>query len=74
VLFNWLLAAPGVNRVPRSAPSIPGVNGRMDPSMGPLDTREIMGGVTRQLGTHGFVRVEGVLVTADLVEGLRLQA
>jgi hypothetical protein len=60
VLFNWFLAAPGVGRAPRSAPSIPGVNVRMDPALAPLDTREVMVGVNRQLGAKGSVRVEGI--------------
>lgn len=60
VLFNWFLAAPGVGRTPRSSPSIPGVNLRVDPALGPLDTREAIAGVTRQLGRSGYVRVEGV--------------
>ena len=59
-LFTWFLAPPGVNRATRSAPSIPGVNVRVDPALGPLDTREFMAGVTRQLGRRGSVRVEAV--------------
>jgi len=60
ILFDWFLASPGVKRPTRSAPSIPGVNVRMDPALGPLDTREIMGGVTRQLGRRGSIRLEGL--------------
>ncbi|HEY3384261.1 MAG TPA: TonB-dependent receptor [Vicinamibacterales bacterium] len=59
-LFAWFLASPGVGRATRSAPSIPSVNVRMDPDVGPLDTREAMVGVSRQLGRRGFVRVEGM--------------
>jgi outer membrane receptor for ferrienterochelin and colicin len=60
VLFNWFLAPPGVNRATRSAPSTPGVNVRVDDALAPLDTREVMVGVNRQLGTKGSVRVEGI--------------
>jgi hypothetical protein len=59
-LFTWFLAPPGVNRATRSAPSTPGVNVRMDQALAPLDTREVMVGVNRQLGTKGSVRVEGI--------------
>lgn len=60
VLFNWFLAPPGVNRATRGAPTTPGVNVRMDPALAPLDTREVMVGVSRQLGTKGSVRADGI--------------
>ena len=62
-LFTWFLAPPGVGRATRSAPSIPSVNVQMDETLGPLDTREVMAGATRQLGRRGFVRAEAVYRT-----------
>ncbi len=59
-LFAWFLAPPGVNRATRSAPTTPGVNVRMDQALAPLDTREVLVGVSRQLGTKGSVRAEGI--------------
>jgi len=46
ILFDWFLGGQGVKRATRSSPSIPGVNVLMDPGLGPLDTREIMGALT----------------------------
>jgi len=59
-LFDWFLAAPGTSRATRSAPVIPGVNVQMAPALGPLDTREIMAGVTRRLGARGSIRIDGI--------------
>ena len=59
-LFGWFNANQGVKRTTRSTPSIPGVNISMDPAFAPLDTWELMAGVTRQLGARGFLRVEAI--------------
>jgi hypothetical protein len=59
ILFNWFLT-PGAVRTPRSTPTIPGVNVRMDAALGPLDAREIMVGVARRLGSRGSARVDGI--------------
>ena len=58
-VFNWFLA-PGTARVPRSAPVVPGVNVRMDGSLGPLHANELALGLSRRLGARGSVRADGI--------------
>jgi hypothetical protein len=59
-LFTWFQANGGTTRTTRSAPTIPGLTVRMDPALGPLDTHELLAGVSRQLGSRGALRVDGV--------------
>ena len=59
-LFTWFQANGGTTRVTRSAPTIPGLTIKMDPALGPLDAQELLAGVSRQFGSRGAVRVDGV--------------
>jgi outer membrane receptor for ferrienterochelin and colicin len=59
-LFGWFNANGGTNRTTRGAPSIPGLNVRINENLKSPNSREITLGVTRRLGSRGAVRVDGI--------------
>jgi hypothetical protein len=59
-LFDWFNGNGGTNRPTRGAPSIPGLNTRIDSTLKSPNSREITFGVTRRLGNRGAVRLDGV--------------
>jgi hypothetical protein len=59
-LWSWFNSNGGTNRTPRGAPSIPGLNTRIDESLKSPNAREITAGVTKRLGNRGSVRVDGI--------------
>lgn len=58
-LFNWFFANGGTNRSTTFA-QIPGVNTRVDGNLVSPSVHEVMGGVTRQVGARGSVRVDAL--------------
>jgi hypothetical protein len=58
-LFDWFQANGGTSR-PTLSLILPGVNTRIDGTLASPNVKEVMGGVTRQLGTRGMVRVDGL--------------
>lgn len=58
-LWSWFNANGGTNR-PVVFVEIPGVNARIGDSLQSPSVREVTTGVTRQLGTRGMVRVDGI--------------
>ena len=59
-LWNWFNGNGGTNRTPRGAPTIPGLNTRIDSSLKSPNSREITLGLSRRLGNRGAVRVDGI--------------
>ena len=59
-LFDWFFANGGTNRALRQAPTIPGVNTRMDARLASPHADEFTLGVSRTLGSKGLVRVDGI--------------
>jgi outer membrane receptor protein involved in Fe transport len=59
-LFGWFDASGGTNRTTRGAPSIPGLNVRINESLKSPNSREFTLGATRRLGSRGSVRVDGI--------------
>jgi len=62
-LFNWFNANGGTNRPTRGAPSIPGLNTRINGSLKSPNNREVTLGVTRRLGSRGSMRLDGIYRT-----------
>jgi hypothetical protein len=56
-LFDWFFANGGTNR-PTTSLTLPGVNTRIDSTLRSPSVHETAGGVTRQLGARGMVRVD----------------
>ena len=61
-LWAWFLANGGTSR-PVVAVDIPGVNTRIGDALASPSVRELTTGVTRQLGSRGLVRVDGIYRT-----------
>jgi outer membrane receptor for ferrienterochelin and colicin len=59
-LFGWFNANGGTNRTTRGAPSIPGLNVRINEALKSPNSREVTLGLTRRLGSRGTVRVDGI--------------
>jgi outer membrane receptor protein involved in Fe transport len=59
-LFDWFQANGGTNRITRGAPSIPGVNTRVDQTLASPNSREFTFGFTRRLGSRGAARVDAI--------------
>ena len=60
-LFDWFFANGGTNRALRQAPTIPGVNTRMDARLSSPHADEFTIGASRKLGSKGLVRVDGII-------------
>jgi hypothetical protein len=58
-LFAWFNANGGTNRANVGA-DVPGVNTQVAPGLASPGVDEVAGGVTRQLGKRGLVRIDGV--------------
>ena len=58
-LFDWFFANGGTDRRPLIAASIPGVNVKIPKPLKSPYANEYAGGVSRQLGDRGTVRVDG---------------
>ena len=58
-LFDWFFANGGTNRTVRVAPTIPGVNTRIDGRLVSPHADEDTAGVSRTPGTKGIVEVDG---------------
>jgi outer membrane receptor for ferrienterochelin and colicin len=58
-LFDWFFANGGTNR-PTTLLTLPGVNTRIDGTLKSPSVQEFAGGVTRQLGSRGAVRVDAL--------------
>lgn len=59
-LFGWFFASGGTSLPLRQAPSIPGLNRRVDGDLVLPRSDETTLGVTRRLGDRGFFRLAGV--------------
>jgi hypothetical protein len=59
-VFDWFTANGGTNRTTRGAPSIPGVNTRIDDRLKSPNTREVSLGFSVRLGSKGSVRLDGI--------------
>src|SRR6185436_6472584 len=59
-LFNWFFANGGTSRAVRVAPTIPGVNTRIDGRLISPHADEFTVGVSRAVGARGLVRVDFV--------------
>jgi hypothetical protein len=62
MLFDWFFANGGTDR-PVVGVDIPGVNTRIGEGLTSPSVHEVTGGVTRQLGGDGLVRVDGIYRT-----------
>jgi Carboxypeptidase regulatory-like domain len=58
-VFTWFLANGGINR-PNVGAAVPGVNRKVSADLGPPNTNEVAGGVTRRLGSRGTLRADTV--------------
>jgi outer membrane receptor for ferrienterochelin and colicin len=59
-LWDWFNGNGGTNRPTRGAPTIPGLNTRIDSTLKSPNSREITLGLSRRLGTRGAVRIDGI--------------
>ncbi len=60
ILFDWFFANGGLNRTTRNAPNIPGVTTKVGDGLKAPNSNEWMGGIARQVGTRGTVRLDYV--------------
>jgi hypothetical protein len=58
-LWDWFTANGGTNRTPASV-DIAGVSARIGDNLKSPSVHEFTGGATRQIGTRGMVRVDGI--------------
>jgi hypothetical protein len=58
-LFNWFDSNGGTSR-PNVGADVPGVNTRVADGLASPSADELAGGITKQIGRHGLVRVDGV--------------
>ncbi|MBK5256275.1 MAG: TonB-dependent receptor [Vicinamibacteria bacterium] len=59
-IFAWFFANGGTDRPFRSAPSVPGLTGRISGTLKSPNVAEYSAGVSRKLGSRGLVRVDGI--------------
>ena len=60
-LFDWFFANGGTNRALRVAPTIPGVNTRIDGRLVSPHADEFTAGISRTLGGKGIARVDAII-------------
>jgi outer membrane receptor protein involved in Fe transport len=60
ILFDWFNANGGTSRATRNQPTVPGVNTAVSSDIKSANTNEVMGGLARELGSKGAVRVDFV--------------